>query len=231
MRTIIELNIAVPAARVWTALREPLEIRRWFGWEHAGLGEEIAFIFGADCQVLDEGRSLKISGVDTTFSLDGDEFHTSLRVTTPSAAGEVEHAYDEVEEGWISFVQQLRFALERQPGIDRRTLFLPSPPRTPIERTRAQRGRPPFGSFARLSEMAPGSRYSLTAAEPLEGEVWFSTEHQLGVTTHEGNGLLILSRQPNQALNTAILSTFNLGDEALQALRERWLPWWKIESA
>jgi hypothetical protein len=45
---------------------------------------------------------------------------TVVRVLMP-AWGD---AYDEIREGWTSFVMQLRFALERHPGEDRRTFRL-----------------------------------------------------------------------------------------------------------
>jgi len=224
-RTITEVRIAAEPARVWTALREPSEIRRWFGWEHAGLDAEIGFIFGSDCQVLAEGQSLKFSGVGTTFTLEAHSGGSLLRVTK----SEPQLGYDEIEEGFTSFLQQLRFALEQHPGRDRTTLFLPTPARTPIERARAQRGRPTFGSFASLAALEVGAAYELSAAEPLRGEIWFRTAHQLGLTFDEGRALLILARQPEQAHGTAIVTFYEAGDWAPR--RERWLTWWKSECA
>jgi hypothetical protein len=43
---------------------------------------------------------------------------TVVRVIMPA----VEAGYDEIREGWLSFVMQLRFALERHPGEERRTI-------------------------------------------------------------------------------------------------------------
>ena len=42
---VAEVVIAAPADAVWRALREPAEIRRWFGWDYDGLDAEIEFIF------------------------------------------------------------------------------------------------------------------------------------------------------------------------------------------
>ena len=39
-----------------------------------------------------------------------------MRVTRAAPAGSWDGVYDEVNEGWLTFVQQLRFYLERNPG-------------------------------------------------------------------------------------------------------------------
>ena len=49
---------------------------------------------------------------------------TVVRVTRAAPAGGWEGVYDEVNEGWLTFFQQLRFYLERHPGQDRRTLHV-----------------------------------------------------------------------------------------------------------
>jgi hypothetical protein len=47
-----------------------------------------------------------------------------LRVTRPAmSGGGQEETYDPVVEGWITFVQ-LRLALERHPGEERRTIYI-----------------------------------------------------------------------------------------------------------
>ncbi|MET0390911.1 MAG: hypothetical protein ABW321_33365 [Polyangiales bacterium] len=224
IRTIAELTIAQSPERVFHALREPSAIRRWFGWEHAGLDDEIQFIFQTDAEVIEGGR-VRFKGIDTTFSVDDHGPGSVLRVTTPGP----DLGYDEVAEGFISFTQQLRFLLERHPDEDRKTLFLPTPARTPIERARVARGKPIFGTFAALASVPVGAPYELSAAEPLQGEIWFRTAHQLGVTFDHGHALLILSRPPEQPHGTAILTSFNDDDAAWTAQRERWLAFWKAE--
>jgi uncharacterized protein YndB with AHSA1/START domain len=51
---IAEVEVAAPADAVWRALREPAEIRRWFGWDYEGLDEEIRQIF-VDGAKADDG--------------------------------------------------------------------------------------------------------------------------------------------------------------------------------
>ena len=50
-RVIVEILVAAPIDVVWRALREPAEIKRWFGWDYPQLAEEIAVIFGDEAVV------------------------------------------------------------------------------------------------------------------------------------------------------------------------------------
>jgi uncharacterized protein YndB with AHSA1/START domain len=118
---IVEVEIAAPVDTVWRALREPTEIRRWFGWDYEGLDEEIRFIFVEASKADDEARVLD-GGPGGTIALEDRGDRTVVRVTRPSS----EEGYDEVDEGWISFIQQLRFYLERHPGEDRSTEHVPT---------------------------------------------------------------------------------------------------------
>jgi uncharacterized protein YndB with AHSA1/START domain len=116
---IVEVEIAAPADAVWRALREPAEIRRWFGWEYDGLDEEIRFIFFQESTADDAARTLD-GGPGGTIALEARGDRTVVRVTRSAPGG----GYDEINEGWLTFVQQLRFYLERNPGRDRRTVHV-----------------------------------------------------------------------------------------------------------
>lgn len=56
-RRIVEVEIAVPRDVVWRALRDPAEVRNWFGWEAATLDEEIKTIF-VDGARADEAKGI-----------------------------------------------------------------------------------------------------------------------------------------------------------------------------
>jgi hypothetical protein len=121
---IVEVVIAAPADAVWRALREPAEIRRWFGWEYdeqGGLPSEIELIFHQESTASEPDLTLDTGG--GTFVLEPQGDRTVVRITRAAPAGQSgwEGIYDEVNEGWLTFVQQLRFYLERHPGQDRRT--------------------------------------------------------------------------------------------------------------
>jgi uncharacterized protein YndB with AHSA1/START domain len=113
---MIEVVIAAPVDTVWRALRDPAEIRRWFGWEYEGLDEEIRYIFVEHSQADDEAHVLD-GGEGGTIALEPQGEQTVVRVTRPT----VSEGYDEIDEGWITFLQQLRFYLERHSGQERRT--------------------------------------------------------------------------------------------------------------
>jgi uncharacterized protein YndB with AHSA1/START domain len=117
---IVEVAIAAPVETVWRALRDPAEIRRWFGWDYEGLDEEIRFIFLQEAKADDEAHVLD-GGAGGTIALEAQGDRTIVRVTRATSA-----EYDEVNEGWLTFVQQLRFYLERHPGQDRRTEHVPT---------------------------------------------------------------------------------------------------------
>ena len=120
---IVEIEIAASIDTVWRALRDRAEIKRWFGWEYEQFDEEIEFIFfqastaDEDARVLDGGPGGRIELEER-----GDQ--TVVRVTRAAPAGSWDGVYDEVNEGWLTFIQQLRFYLERNPGRERSTLHV-----------------------------------------------------------------------------------------------------------
>ena len=211
---LIEVTLPAPVEEVWAHLRDPALIRRWFGWEYEGLEGEIEFIFGGPpAEALaqmppDAGFDVDAATHTIEWRYGGDQVdrfevradggdHAVLRVTRTIPADAWDGVYDDLAEGWISFVQQLRFALERHPGEDRRTVFLMAPV------TEA-------GADAALA--------SITA----EGEPWFRTDHQAGVVDADGH-LRLVCRSRDTALLT--ITTHGLGAE-VAALRDTWSRWW-----
>jgi hypothetical protein len=118
---IVEVVIAAPVETVWRALRDPAEIRNWFGWDYEGLEEEIRFIFLEASKADDDARVLD-GGSEGVIALEDRGGETVVRMTRAAPAGSWEGVYDEVNEGWLTFFQQLRFYLERHPGRERRTV-------------------------------------------------------------------------------------------------------------
>ena len=117
-RVLVEILVAAPIDTVWRALRDPAELRRWFGWEYAGLAEEVDLIFGPETVASDADHTLRFGdymGMSDRYTLEAHGNHTIVRlirsapVTDPSWKG----IYDDVGEGWLTFTEQLRFVLER----------------------------------------------------------------------------------------------------------------------
>lgn len=118
---VVEVEVAAPADVVWRALREPAELRRWHGWDFDGLDEEIAFIYLGE-RVADDTRMTLDTG-GGVFALEPRGERTVVRVTRPAPEGGWDEA-DSINEGWLAFVQQLRFYLERHRGEERRTIHV-----------------------------------------------------------------------------------------------------------
>lgn len=227
---VIEVVIAAPVPDVWAALRDPVQIRRWHGWEDDGLDAEIEQIYGAAATVAESGTRLALAGGDTVdlAAVPGGtrlHMHRAPLGTNP----EWDAYYDDITEGWTSFLQQLRFALERHPGSDRRTLQLAGVPATA------------GGVVARLGvvelrDRDAGTPYTATTtlAEHWTGQVWFVSERQLGITVDGyGDGLLILAEEPvaphRPDGGSMVLLTAYTGPGPFSAIRERWNRWWVDE--
>jgi hypothetical protein len=124
---IVEVAVEAPADEVWRALRDPQEIRRWHGWdfeEGGGLDGEIREIYFGAARA-DAARLTLDTGAGA-FVLEPHDATTIVRVTRTAPEGHDDWSglYDEINEGWLSFVQQLRLYLERHAGEDRRTIHL-----------------------------------------------------------------------------------------------------------
>lgn len=144
---LIEVELPAPVEEVWAHLRDPGFIRRWFGWEYEGLEGEIEFIFlgpppealagmpeGAGFDVDDGAHTITwaYGGVDRDrFELRAEGDACVLRVTRTISPDSWDGVHDDVGEGWISFVQQLRFPLSRHRGEERRTVFTSSAVKPP----------------------------------------------------------------------------------------------------
>ena len=116
---VITITLPAPVETVWDAFRDFEQVRQWHGWETEGdegsLDDEIRLIYGEGVVASEADRTLHIGG--HLFSLVPDGAQTIVRVTrvTPTAAAaeamDWDAWYDDVDEGWLSFLQQLRFAL------------------------------------------------------------------------------------------------------------------------
>ncbi|MGG5172645.1 SRPBCC family protein [Pseudarthrobacter sp. J1738] len=231
MSNPLSVVINADAQQVWTSLREPGEIARWHGWEVEGLAEEIQEIYFKD-SVLEAPDHLSLSlGGGDVFTLEPVAAGTRVSIVraapdpdSPWAAWEAD-----ITEGWVMFLHQLKFALERHPHAARRSTFL--------QATLDRNGRPALEILGLDQIPEEGQSYSLhlPTGEEITGRVWYKTPDQVGLTVHEyadhGDGLLIASAQapmpdsrPNGGLMVNI-SSYGLGAHQLEALRQRWESW------
>ena len=231
-RVLVEILVAAPIEEVWRALRDPAEIRRWFGWEYASLTEEIDFIFVNGFKADAATHTLSADGIADRYTLEAaGPGQTVVRVIRSAPVTDVswKGIYDDMVEGWLTFTQQLRFALERHPGADRRTIYLNG---------RAAKAGTPLPVQAlgldSLVVVPLGQRYSVTAAhgERLGGEIWFRAPYQLGLTVDAyGDGLVIIGTRPvtdksSHGGGSVVVSTYGLSDPAFRSVSDQWTRWW-----
>jgi hypothetical protein len=119
---VVEVTVTAPADVVWHALRDSAVLRRWFGWDYDGIEDEIEQIFHSDLVTESEAARWMDTGGGGRFELEERGGETVVRVRRAAPEGGTwDGVYDDVNEGWLAFVQQLRFMLERHRGEDRRT--------------------------------------------------------------------------------------------------------------
>ena len=230
--TAFEMVLPRPVDAVWLAFRDPALIRRWYGWEFDGLDEEIRTIFTEGAVIDRAAGTIHLGGHLFTFTPRSTETHLQVSRLHPVVEhGEIdwERQYGDIEEGWISFLQQLRFSLARHPHQRRRTIFFAGSTRSAMPT--------PVGDALGLSDAvrtAAGEPYEAQVGpgDHLRGQVWFRTGLQFGLTVEAwGDGLLIVTHPPSASepfgLATMILTTYGLDDAALADLDRRWAKWWR----
>jgi hypothetical protein len=227
-RALIEVTIAAPADEVWRSLRDPERIAQWFGWEYESLKDEIEHIFMTHARGDDATRTLTFGRGDR-IEVEPRGADCVLRIVrpAPTADHDWEDIFEDETQGWIAFLLQLRFALERHAADKRRTLFLSGSPLAANKPLAARAlGLPASG--------APGTAYSLTASmgDAFAGQIWHRGRHQLAVTVDGvGDGLLVAmdrapdAKRPN-GHSQVILTTYGLSDRTFDELAARWRTWW-----
>lgn len=209
-QVIVETLIDASADEVWQWLRVPHLIRRWHGWDTPGLDAEIDAIYMQDAVADDATRTMDVPGVNARFSVVEHPNGVILRVTKPGVVRDAtwDDIYDDVDQGWITFVQQLRFAIELHPDEPRRCSLVPGRP-----------GSDPVASLGLPTE--PGAAYVLPAPHSFRGQVWSRSRHQLGLTIDsDGTGLVILCVPPGRTPHAFVTTYAGDHDHAVQAWSE-----------
>ncbi|MEO6715358.1 MAG: hypothetical protein ABIM89_18310 [Mycobacteriales bacterium] len=227
----VEVTIGAPVDAVWHALRDRDQLRRWHGWHFesdGGLDREIDVIYFDDAVESADQRTLEVQGGDV-FVLSEDGERTVVRLTRAPRTGESEWEafYEDITEGWTTFLQQLRFAVERHHGVDRRTLFFSGEPTATGPDVIESLG------FAEAAATPVGDKYEAqTPAGLMSGEVWFRSDNQVGLTVEQwGDGLLVIGRQPASERRPhgggmAVLTIYGVDGAAFAAVQVEWTDWW-----
>jgi len=221
----LRVVVAAPAALVWEWLTEPAKIARWFGWEHDSLDGEIDMIFVDGVARSPSKLRFETNG-GGLFLLEETPAGTVIELRRPAADADV--AFDGIDEGWTTFVQQLRLGVERHPGEERRAIELGGKlPSDVAPRTWEALG------LADAGGLEVGARYhaSTPFGEELTGEVWFRSAHQLGLTVDAwGDGLLVAVQRPADDARPhggvqLVLTSYGLDELAFADWFQRWTRW------
>ena len=230
---IIEVTVTAPIGDVWRALREPDLLRNWHGWDYEmpdgadGLDAEIQVIYFNDA-ITEEPPTRLFLGTDV-FDLAETDEGVRVRLTRAPRGGnpDWDAYYDDITEGWTTFLHQLKWAVERHPGQQRVTHFTTGTPHEPGSIV-ARLG------LAEVADRPVGSGYAarLPMGLDIAGTVFLRTESQLGLTVAAwGDGLLMLADSPPaehrpEAGSAAILSVYGMSGADLAELRATWDRWW-----
>ncbi|MBX3481531.1 MAG: SRPBCC domain-containing protein [Caulobacter sp.] len=234
-RVLIDLTISAPVEEVWAALRDPRKIARWFGWESDSLQGEVDFIF-IEHATADEATGVLtfggFGGVQDRFELTAEGTGSRLRVMRSGPADKTswDDVYEDMTEGWIMFVQQLKFALEKEGLAPRRTLWLSLP--------KGERdGQRPLAALG-LADLTAGhlgdavSR-ALPTGDTVSGNLWHVSKYQVSVTVDAWAGLLNVhdaggwTEGGGHGPGMVMITAYGLDDAAFADLEARWKAWWQ----
>ena len=233
-QVLVDITIAAPIDTVWSALRDPAQIKNWFGWDAPSLADEIKYIFadtasGDDVTHVLQFDEWESEGISERVELTAVPGGTRLRLVRSGGAPiDWTSVYEDISQGWITFFQQLRLALENHAGESRRTIYLSGPSRAGIGEPSQELG------LAATSGLAPGTAYaaSLAVGGQASGQVWFRTHFQTALTVEQwGGGLLVVTdmgvspTRPHGG-GSVLLTTYGLSDAAFDALSQQWTDWW-----
>jgi hypothetical protein len=233
-KLLLEVTLAVPVEEAWKALKDPALIREWFGYYGADystwgmdelktLDDEIKVVFEDEAVYDDEFHRITWEGGDEFVLIpQGDVCGLEVFMVRPAPQSEMDwkKVYDPICEGWISFVQQLRFFLNRHRNHERSTIFMTG------------LAAPDTYANLQLEDLAAvdaGERYELLTGigDFLSGEVWYKTHYQIGLTVDAfGDGLLIVAATPPteelpEGGAELTITTF-LDDSRFDELQQRW---------
>lgn len=231
-QVLVEVTIAAPVATVWRALREPEQLANWFGWDSAGLAEEIDYIFHSHATVDEVAHIIRFEpweGVADAFELIEHEGATVLRVVRFGAPPvDWEAAYEDMNEGWFTFVQQLRLLVDRHRQDKRRTICLSGAAEPGMPEPSVALGL----DMLRSKTDGADFKAELPTGETIAGTIWHRTHFQIGLNVPDwGDGLLVVTNKgagenrPHGG-GSVLITTFGLDDAAFSALEARWSGWW-----
>ncbi|MEV4706680.1 activator of HSP90 ATPase [Actinoplanes sp. NPDC049316] len=194
----VEVTVAAGRDRVWAAVTQPEVLRQWFGWDYDELDAEIRHIFVTEATLQAPEQMGWADG--SYLVVTGDDERATVRVARDGPRTGDADRYDAIEEGWRSFLIQLRHFLGEQPSGARRTVYL------------------------------TGTTTGRRALETAGGEATRAGKRVAWLIDADGHLVVVAGQEPLDSLDTGMVevtvSTYGLDDAAFDVLRKRWRERW-----
>ncbi|WP_417625245.1 SRPBCC family protein [Paremcibacter congregatus] len=233
-QVLVDITIAAPIERVWLSLRDPKLVESWFGWEADTLTDEIKYIFvdqavGDETHHVIQFKEWEGEGISERIELAVVEGGTRLTLVRSGGVPiDWTGVYEDISQGWITFFQQLRLALELHPGEERRTIYLSGAAREGVGEPAAELG------LGKAANYQAGEPYSaqLATDHTAQGKVWYTTHFQTALVVEQfGNGLIVVtdkgvSPERPRGGGSVLITTYGLSQGAFAALEAKWKTWW-----
>jgi uncharacterized protein YndB with AHSA1/START domain len=194
----VEVTVAAGRDRAWAAVTRPELLRQWFGWDYDELDAEIRHIFVSEATLQAPEQMGWADG--SYLAVTGDDERATVRVARDGPRAVDPECYDAIEEGWRSFLIQLRHFLDEQPTGLRRTLYL------------------------------TGTTTGRRALEAAGGKATRVGKRVAWLIDADGHLVVVAGREPLDSRDTGpvelTVSTYGLDDAAFDVLRKRWAERW-----
>ncbi len=237
-REVISVDVPAPFDTAWAHLRRPELIRRWYGCDGPELDEDVTQVFLREAVVQRADSGLPVGWLrwhnhDRLEARGGwgGAPRTTITVRRPEHAllASYDGVRDEVDERWITWLQQLRYALSHHVGEERHSFAVRG-----LDAERPDRLLYRAGLHgARGVPVGGAVEVHRPDGSVLGGTLEYCTAHQFGLALRgHGGSLLVVqlvpptSHPPNGAVS-ACWSTYGLDDETVDAARRRWRGWWR----
>jgi hypothetical protein len=235
-REVVSLDMPVPFETAWVHLRRPELVRRWYGWDEPDLDDEIDRVFFREAIVHRPESGLPMGWL-RWHNHDAIEMRggwgTRPRTTIVvrrldyDLVGSYDRGRDETDERWITWIEQLHYALTYHLGEDRHAFAMHD-----LDADRPDRLLDRAGLHG-MRGIPVGGAVEIRRPDGtlLGGTLEYRARYQFGVALTGGSLLVVqvaspASHKPNGAVS-AYWSTYGLDDGGLDAARERWLGWWR----
>ncbi len=234
-REVLSVSVPVGFDTAWAHLRRPELIRRWYGWDRPSLDEDIRRRF-LDDAVAQRSEGLPIGWLrwhnHDRLEVRGTARRSTITLRRPGHVllASYDGVRDEVDECWITWLEQLRFALAEHNGEDRHSFAV-----------RGLTGERPDRVLYRVGlhgarGVPVGGAVEIRRPDGtlLGGSLEYAGAHQFGVRLlGHGGSLLTVQLVPAESHppTGAVHATWNLWGlrpEELEDVRERWATWWRL---